>query len=169
MKNFLSFWTTLPGVLTAAGTLVASITALITALVAAGVIGGSHGSALERATPTPVPPTIVVPMTTQPTTPSDGGPGGEPIIALDPASGNCKTTVQVSGSRFHARETVELTIQAIPWGTTETDNNGSFVTAIQVPEVLCGFGSGFGKLPEVVSAHGEFPSENPRATFTLEP
>ena len=46
-----SFWTTLPGVLTAVGGMIAGIAALLTALVSAGVLGGR---------PTPIPVPIVV-------------------------------------------------------------------------------------------------------------
>ena len=52
-----SFWTTLPGVLTAVGGLIAGIAALLTALVSAGVLGG-------KPTPSPVP---VVVATAPPT------------------------------------------------------------------------------------------------------
>ena len=46
-----SFWTTLPGVLTAVGGLIAGIAALLTALVSAGALGGR---------PTPIPAPIAV-------------------------------------------------------------------------------------------------------------
>jgi hypothetical protein len=46
-----SFWSTLPGVLTAVGGIIAGIAALLTALVSAGVLGGR---------PTPIPVPIVV-------------------------------------------------------------------------------------------------------------
>ena len=54
-KEQKSFWTTLPGILTAFAAVITAITALVTALSAAGVIGPG--------TPTPTPTLVVAPGT----------------------------------------------------------------------------------------------------------
>ena len=56
-----SFWSTVPGLLTAIGGIIAAIAALLTALVSAGVIG--H----EKLTPTPPPATAPATATLSPT------------------------------------------------------------------------------------------------------
>lgn len=163
-RNFWSFWSTLPGVLTAAATFISAVTGLLiylhedtpqpqpqpgTELIATATSSVPQTSpptapptTATTATPRPIGTSSPAPTSPPPTSPPPTVPPStrctvfdtDPILTVSPDRAPKGAQVKVTGSGFCPGDLIDIEVHLSNAGSVTTDANGGFVTTITVPQ-----------------------------------
>ncbi len=162
-----SFWTTLPGVLTAAATFITAVTGLIAILPDSKPHGPTPPPATTSPSFTDVTSTVPTSTPLPPVSfPDFGGcsfiGATNPVITLSRSSARKGEQVTVTGKGFCPADIIDFSVHVSDVGETTTDAKGGFVKTITIPQNAPNPG-----FPTDISADSRAHKGHASAPFTM--